>query len=74
MESAPVLADGILYAASKDGIVWAFDPATGKVRWKEPIYNLSPATPLVQDSTLYVGGRSPSNGRWTPPPVHPAGT
>ncbi|MFI6694009.1 PQQ-binding-like beta-propeller repeat protein [Streptomyces sp. NPDC050433] len=55
IESAPALADGILYAANKDGTIWAFDPATGKVRWKQIIIGRSPATPLLHDGTLYVG-------------------
>ena len=36
MES-PILADGMLYCAAQDGILYAIDPANGSIQWKNDI-------------------------------------
>lgn len=51
---SPVVSDGIVYAASDDGVLFAIDAATGNQRWRF----LSDAnyleTPAVADGTLYL--------------------
>ncbi|MCS6850400.1 MAG: PQQ-binding-like beta-propeller repeat protein [Gemmataceae bacterium] len=54
IEGAAAIADGVAYVPSQDGHVYAFDLATGQVRWK---YQGAPfkAAPGVRDGVVYVG-------------------
>lgn len=58
VNSTPIVADGVVYAASNDGSVYAFDAATGARRWtfatKGSIDILPPA---LAEGVLYVSSR-----------------
>jgi outer membrane protein assembly factor BamB len=54
--SYPAVADGIVYAGSRTGDVWAIDAATGGTKWRihlsaDPVE----ASMLVQDGIVYTG-------------------
>lgn len=53
--SAPVIANGVLYFGSLDHFLYALDPATGTFKGKIDLGGAIGATPLVVDTTLYVG-------------------
>jgi outer membrane protein assembly factor BamB len=61
--SSPAIAFGNVYAARDDGTVYAFDEATGKVRWSFPtgaqVYG-SPAVAQVPGTppTVYIGAEN----------------
>src|SRR6202012_2952534 len=61
--SSPAIAFGDVYAARDDGIVYAFDKATGKVRWSfqtgAAVYG-SPAVAQVPGTppTVYIGAEN----------------
>jgi outer membrane protein assembly factor BamB len=61
--SSPAIAFGNVYAARDDGTVYAFDEATGKVRWSFPtgaaVYG-SPAVAQVPGTppTVYIGSEN----------------
>lgn len=54
----PVLAGGRLYAASSDGYLRAFDPASGQLVGRGEIPGGAAAGPAVAGQTLYVVSRS----------------
>ena len=53
--ASPVLANGVLYALSDLGNLFALDPGTGVVRWTASLGGRPGSTPAVADGTLYVG-------------------
>lgn len=65
MQSSPVVADGVVYVATKEGSVHALDFATGNRRWEKKISpqdlpKESPrgfgwSTPLVLDEVIVIG-------------------
>ena len=56
LESAPVVADGILYLASHEGAFFAFEAKTGKVLYEKEIVSRSRDRP-VYASPVLVNGR-----------------
>lgn len=55
--SSPAIANGVLYVASKDGILYALDAATGAERWRFEISEyVTRSSPAVVDGTVFVGG------------------
>jgi outer membrane protein assembly factor BamB len=53
--NSPVVADGIVYAASGEGTVHALDLATGTERWTVSIDALVSASPLLAGGLVIVG-------------------
>lgn len=54
----PVLAGGRLFVASSDGVLRAFDPASGQLVGQAAIPGGAAAAPVVAGQTLYVVSRS----------------
>ncbi len=53
--SAPVLANGVVYAASTGGNLYALDAATGAMRWKYAIGQyLNDSTPVVVGRVVFI--------------------
>ena len=52
--AAPAVADGIVYAATKNGKLVALDAADGSIRWREPIEVGVYATPAVGAGRVVV--------------------
>ncbi|MEJ7838370.1 MAG: PQQ-binding-like beta-propeller repeat protein [Thermomicrobiales bacterium] len=54
--SSPIVADSRLFVASKSGILFALDAATGAELWQFQLSDyVVRSTPAVVDSTLYIG-------------------
>ncbi len=53
--SAPVVAEGVVYASSTDYKLYALDAATGQKRWDFSTDNWLWASPLVTTDRIYVG-------------------
>ena len=47
--------DGVIYASSFDRHIYALNAKSGTVIWSYELANISMSTPLVYDSTVYVG-------------------
>ncbi len=62
VNSTPAVVNGILYAGSEDGHIYALHAATGKVKWNDDLSALEPSgfdsSPVVAGSRLYIGGNS----------------
>ncbi|MDQ3539292.1 MAG: PQQ-binding-like beta-propeller repeat protein, partial [Chloroflexota bacterium] len=55
--SSPAIANGTLYVASKDGILYALDAASGTEQWRFRISEyVTRSSPAVIDGTVYIGG------------------
>lgn len=55
--SSPAIANGVLYVASKDGILYALDAASGAERWRFRVSEyVTRSSPAVIDGTVYIGG------------------
>jgi len=61
-ESTPAVYDGVLYAASPDGTVYALDTVNGTSRWSNKIYTLPIfskdvllSSPAYADNHIYIG-------------------
>jgi outer membrane protein assembly factor BamB len=54
VESAPAIADGVVYVASADKHLYALDLATGKPKWKTQLGPMKSA-PAVHKGRVYVG-------------------
>jgi outer membrane protein assembly factor BamB len=54
IESAPAIADGVVYVASTDKYLYALDLATGKEKWKTLLGPMK-AAPAVHKDRVYVG-------------------
>lgn len=55
--SSPAVANGTLYVASKDGILFALDAATGTERWQFRVSEyVTRSSPAVVEGTVYIGG------------------
>jgi len=54
VESAPAIADGVVYVASVDKHLYALDLATGKEKWKTQLGPMK-AAPAVHKGRVYVG-------------------
>lgn len=50
----PVLAGGLLYVASGDGVLRMFDPVSGQLQRQIPLPGGAAAAPIVAGGTLYV--------------------
>jgi len=51
----PTIADGVVYAGSADGFVFAFDAQTGARRWRFRAGQACATTPTVANGVVYVG-------------------
>ncbi|HEX4295789.1 MAG TPA: PQQ-binding-like beta-propeller repeat protein [Rhizomicrobium sp.] len=54
MTSSPAVANGILYAGTRDGHLLALDAATGAQRWSAVTAAAIVSSPTVSDGTVYV--------------------
>ncbi len=52
---SPVLQDRVMYVAAHDGVLRAFDAATGKPRWSVPTGAEILGSPLVRAGRIFVG-------------------
>ena len=55
LQSSPVLAEGLVYAGSRDGNVYALAAQTGEIAWKHKTGEKVRATPTVDNGIVYVG-------------------
>jgi outer membrane protein assembly factor BamB len=55
MQSSPVSQDGILYAGSGSGSLYALDLATGEKRWQFDVDARIRSTPAIDERHVYVG-------------------
>ena len=55
--SSPAVADGVVYAGSLDGKLYAFDAATGAVLWTATTGSSIYSSPAVAKGVVYVGGK-----------------
>ncbi|MFC4565917.1 PQQ-binding-like beta-propeller repeat protein [Nocardiopsis mangrovi] len=53
--SSPAVADGVLYAGSDDGHLYAVDAASGEERWRFSSEGRVRSSPVVADGVVYVG-------------------
>jgi outer membrane protein assembly factor BamB len=56
VRSTPILADGVIYATSNDGNLYALDAISGAEKWRMPLGQGSRSTPTVDAGVVYVGG------------------
>jgi outer membrane protein assembly factor BamB len=61
-ESTPAIYDGVLYAASPDGTVYALNAVNGTTRWSNKVYtlplfskNVLLSSPAYADNHIYIG-------------------
>ena len=55
--SSPAIADGIVYVASKSGLLHAIDAGSGTERWRVAVSDyVTRSSPAVVDGTVYIGG------------------
>jgi len=55
--SSPAITNGILYVASKDGLLFALDAHSGTERWRFRISEyVTRSSPAVINGTVYIGG------------------
>ena len=52
---SPTVADGVVYATSYEGHVYALDAETGKLLWSFKAASNLPSPPLVADGVVHVG-------------------
>lgn len=55
---SPAMAAGNVIIASTDHYLYAFDPQTGKVAWKQNLLDKVMSSPYVRGSVIYIGGHS----------------
>jgi hypothetical protein len=55
VESSPAVVDGVVYAGSDDGKVYALDAATGAVRWQLQTGGAVTSSPAVTSGAVYIG-------------------
>lgn len=60
--SSPAYSDGLIYVASQQGVVYAFDVVTGQKRWIKSINGSIIATPSVLQGKVYIGAIGANNG------------
>ena len=60
---APSVVDGVAYAGSMDGCVYALDVATGRLLWSFAADNQVMSQPLVVDNEVIVGSGNKGMGR-----------
>ena len=62
--TSPVLAEGVLYAATMDGFLRARDPSSGDVLWERQLGDkyFYPGTPTVEGGVVYAGFSQASGG------------
>lgn len=56
--SSPAVADGVVYAGTDAGIVFAIDAATGAERWRLDLGSSITSSPAVIDGMVYIGDAS----------------
>lgn len=72
--SSPLVADGLLFYAS-NGLVFAFDPASGQQLWNgsaTPIGGIHWESPVVVNGVLYITDESAKLTAFSPGGVVPA--
>jgi outer membrane protein assembly factor BamB len=57
IRSTPVVAGGVLYVGSSDGVLYALDAATGHERWRFDAGSSISSSPAVANGLVYVGTR-----------------
>lgn len=57
IRATPTIADGVLYLASTDGLLYAVDALTGEERWRFQAGGPISATPTVIDGAVFFTGR-----------------
>ena len=57
LRSTPILVDGVLYAPNAQGLLEAFDPATGETLWRQP--------PFAATAAEVAGGSTRGAAYWT---------
>ena len=57
LEASPVVASGVVYAGTTNGLVFALDARTGEKRWHFETENAVVAAPAVAGDTLYVASK-----------------
>ena len=55
VESSPAVADGMVFAVSKDGKVYALDQATGAKIWEYETGAMVSSSPAVADGMVFIG-------------------
>lgn len=56
--SSPVIAEGLLYVGTSNGIVFALDPAEGEERWRFDTGDTVSTTPCVANGRIFFGSFS----------------
>lgn len=55
--SSPAIANGIVYVASKSGLLYALDAGSGAELWRVTVSDyVTRSSPAVVDGTVYIGG------------------
>jgi hypothetical protein len=64
--TSPIIANGVLYYATKAGQVRALDPTSGNILWRGSIGAIHWASPIVANGILYIAdGGTSATGRLT---------
>ena len=53
--SPPAVDDGLVVVGASDGLLRAFDPATGELRWSFEVDEAFAAAPLMTPERVYIG-------------------
>ena len=56
VDSAPAVADGVVYFGSDDRNIYALDAANGKLIWRYETNHWVTTSPAVANGVLYIGG------------------
>lgn len=68
--SSPALAGGVLYIGDNEGGLYAIDPLTGKILWRQHLTNPIMTAPIVY-KTLVIVGEGDENSPQGSSPSHP---
>ncbi len=56
LPSRPTVANGLVYVGTENGGVFAFDAASGALRWNHQLHDLDLVQPTYANGTLYLAG------------------
>ncbi len=70
--SSPLVANSVLFAASNQGTLSAFDPTSGNALWSTTVGSIHWESPLVVNGILYMPDQSNRLTAFTPPAPAPA--
>lgn len=59
IHGTPAIHDGTAYIGAYDGALYAFDLATGELRWRTQLGGSIGASPLVHDGQVYIAVETP---------------